>query len=311
MPSIPIPASIPNADRFPNLPVLASIARLHIALIAGLGTFTFGWLFTGEYPWLLSVVCTLDWFIVNLINRTVDIKEDRASGISHTDYVQRRRKSLLAGGALLLLVSLPLVHLMKPAITGLRVVSHLLGACYNWPLLPKKRRLKQFYFLKNTASGVGFLLTVFGYPLVDAFRREGFVFPPGIDWISVCFSAAFFFLFIQSYELIYDLRDLSGDTVERVPTYPVVHGRRGAIGIVRGLLFGSMAALIAGYAASALPWRIFIMIAAPVIQWRMFERALIRGISAGDCIRMTWTGAALLFTYHIWVAARLPGAGLP
>jgi 4-hydroxybenzoate polyprenyltransferase len=309
--SIPTPTGVPSADKLRNLSVFASIARLHITLIAGLGTFTFGWLFTGEYPWLLAGICALDWFIVNLINRTVDLEEDRASAIPHTEYVAQRRNRLSAAIIAFLLVSFPAVYLLKPSITGLRVACHLLGACYNWPLLPRKRRLKQFYFLKNTASGVGFLLTVFGYPLVDAFEKGVFAFPPGIGWTTVCLSALFFFLFIQSYELIYDLRDLPGDTAAGVPTYPVVHGRRAAVRIVYGLIFSSIAVLIAGYAISAIPWRIFIMICAPIIQWLMFKRALIRGISAGDCIRMTWTGAALLFTYHLWVAARLPGAGLP
>jgi hypothetical protein len=32
--------------------VAASVGRLHIVAIAALGTFTFGWLFTGRYPHL-------------------------------------------------------------------------------------------------------------------------------------------------------------------------------------------------------------------------------------------------------------------
>ncbi len=43
--------------------------RFHITAIAALGVFTFGWLFTGRYQWLLTLVCALDWFIVNLTNR--------------------------------------------------------------------------------------------------------------------------------------------------------------------------------------------------------------------------------------------------
>ena len=39
---------------------------------------SFGWIFTGEYPWLLAAVCAVDWFVVNLLNRVVDLA--RAAG---------------------------------------------------------------------------------------------------------------------------------------------------------------------------------------------------------------------------------------
>ena len=58
------------------LRVFASVGRLHITFIAALGTFTFGWLFTGEYLWFLAGVCALDWYFVNLFNRIVDLPND-------------------------------------------------------------------------------------------------------------------------------------------------------------------------------------------------------------------------------------------
>ena len=73
----------------------ASISRLHIVAIAALGTLTFGWLFTGERPWLLAAVCALDWFLVNLLNRVVDLKEDAANQITGVDFVQRHRRAIL------------------------------------------------------------------------------------------------------------------------------------------------------------------------------------------------------------------------
>lgn len=303
--------SFPNAAAIRRLQVFVSVSRLHIALIAGLGAFTFGWLFTGNYPFLIAAVCAMDWYIVNLINRVVDVKEDSATGIAHTEYVRRNRKRILNTTVVMLFVSLVAVFFLKPAITPLRIASHILGACYNWPLLPGKRRLKQLYFLKNIASGIGFLLTVFGYPLVDACCAEGFHgLPPGISWVTVAFSVAFFFLFIQSYEVIYDLRDVLGDTMAGIRTYAVVHGERTSIHIVNGLILSSIMVLVTGYIISVVPWRIFIMVAAPCIQLILFNRASHRGISTADCIRMTWIGVGLLFVYHVWVAARLPGGNL-
>ncbi len=147
------------------LRVFASVSRVHIVAIAALGTFTFGWLFTGTYPWLLSAVCALDWFLVNLLNRVVDLPEDRANGIVGTDFVARHAPVVRAGAFGVLFASLVIVHLAIPAVTVLRLAFHGLGLIYNWPLLPHGVRIKQLYVLKNVASATGFMLTCFAYPL--------------------------------------------------------------------------------------------------------------------------------------------------
>ena len=291
--------------------ILASIGRVHITVVAALGVFTFGWLFTGKYLWLITVVCALDWYIVNLFNRIADLEEDRNNAIMGTRFVGQHRTVLLGLGFSLLSVSLVAVHFLNPKITALRIAYHLLGAFYNWPLLPGGRRLKGLYFWKNTASAAGFLITLFGYPLATmGWGNEFQGFPPGITWSTVLFSAAFFFLFEISYEVIYDLRDVKGDALAGIRTYPVVHGTYTAVRIVDSLMFASMAVLAAGYLSHVVPWRIFIMIAAPAIQFFVYKRALRRGISAKDCIMLTWLGASLLFIYHLWVLAGLPGVGL-
>jgi hypothetical protein len=58
------------------------------------------------------------------------------------------------------------------------------------------------------------------------------------------------------------------------------------------------------------PWSIFIMAAAPLLQFVVYKHFLRRGISGKDCVTITWMGAALLFIYHLWFLAKLPGAGL-
>jgi 4-hydroxybenzoate polyprenyltransferase len=290
------------------LRLFASVSRVHIVAIAALGTFTFGWLFSGQHPWLLAGVCALDWFLVNLLNRVVDLEEDTANAIFGTEWVGKHRRAIVAGGFALLFASFAAVHFLVPAITLLRVGYHALGLAYNWPLLPGKRRIKQLYFWKNTASAMGFMITVFAYPLAmygwDAM-------PPGISPATVVYSAGFFLLFELSYEVIYDLRDAEGDAKAGVRTYPVVHGERVAVHIVDGLIAASLLFLVVGYATGAVPWRIFIMFAAPVLQLFVYKRCLRRGITSKDCIRITWLGALLLSSYHVWIALGLPGVGLP
>src|SRR4051812_45297058 len=140
------------ATLWSSLAIAASVGRLHIVAIAALGTFTFGWLFTGRHPWFLAAITALDWFLVNLLNRAVDLPEDRANGILGTDLVAAHRRVILGSGFAALLGSLALVHAVVPAITPLRLAYHALGLAYNWRLLPGKRRIKELYFWKNTAS---------------------------------------------------------------------------------------------------------------------------------------------------------------
>ena len=284
------------------------ISRLHIVAIAAMGVFTFGWLFTGTYPWLLTIVCALDWYIVNLANKIADFKEDQANFITGTAFVIHHRRKLLYVTISVLIISIVIVHLLNPAITGLRILGHLLGIFYNWPLLPRKKRLKELYFWKNTSSALGFLITVFGYPLATVYYNDpSFQFPVGISWMTVLFSGLFFFLFEVSYEIIYDLRDINGDALAGLKTYPVVHGEFAAIYIIDILLFFSVLTLCMGYMLQIVPWRIFIMTGAPVLQFIVYKKALRRGISTGDCIMITWLGVSMFTIFHLWVLVDLPG----
>jgi 4-hydroxybenzoate polyprenyltransferase len=291
----------------PNLTLFASVSRVHIVAIAALGTFTFGWLFTGRHVPQLAAISALDWFLVNLLNRVVDLPEDRQNGIRGTDFVSQYRRILTLLCFAVLLASFALTHAFYPQLTPLRAAYHALGLAYNYPLLPGRRRIKQLYFFKNTASATGFLLTVFAYPL----RLDpGSPLAPGITTATLLCAAAYFFLFELSYEVIYDLRDAPGDAVAGVRSYPVVHGVTGAVRIIDGLLLASGAVLVLGYALGAVPWRLFIMICAPVIQVVLYKRWLRRGITSADCVTLTWLGAGLLATYHLWIALGLPGANL-
>lgn len=292
-----------------SLLLLLTVGRPHITVIAALGAFTFGWLLTGRYPWFLTFVVALDWYVVNLINRTVDLREDALNAVSGTGFVSEHRRPFLGWGLFLLFSSFLVVHVVYPALTGMRLLYHLLGASYNWPLFPGKRRLKQIYFWKNNASAFGFILTLFAYPLaVSGWGGKGF--PTGITWKSVAVSSTFFFLFELSYEVIYDLRDVRGDALAGVRTYPVVHGERIAVFIIDGLILSSMSVLAFGYGLGWIPWRIFIMIVPPIFQFVFYKRALRRGIRGEDCIRLTWLGVVLIVVYHLWILAGLPGAGL-
>ncbi|MCB9557232.1 MAG: UbiA family prenyltransferase [Deltaproteobacteria bacterium] len=294
-----------TTGRFTVKPAL-SVARLHIVAIAAVATLTFGWVFTGRYLWSIAAVSALDWFLVNLLNRVTDQIEDQENEIVGAGFAARHTRAITVLGFSLLGGSFLGSLLLYPlTLSALRAAYHMLGLLYNWRLLPGRRRLKQMYLLKNTASATGFLLTVFGYPLAVAERL------PTIGLDTVICSAAFFFLFELSYEVIYDLRDAPGDRRAGVHSFIVVHGERAAIWIIDGLLIGSLVTIGAGYALKVLPWKIFIMFAAPLIQLAAYKTALRRkAISSAFCVNITWIGAALLIIYHFWYLFGLPGAYL-
>ena len=288
------------------LSTLASVGRLHIVAIAVAGCFTFGWAFTGVYPWLAAGVCGLDWFLVNILNRVVDVPEDRVNQIRDTSLVERWRRGILVAGLGTLVGSLVVLHLLAPALTPLRLCYHALGLGYNWPLLPGRRRIKNLYLLKNVASAAGFQLTVIGYPLALLGWQAALLADVPVAGVVAC--AGFFFLFELGYEVIYDLRDAAGDRVAGARTFPVVHGQRVAVWIIDALHLAALAVLVGGWAGGVVPWRLVVFSLAPALQLFLYKRALRRGLTSADCTGLTWLGAALLAAYHLWQLAGLPGA---
>lgn len=309
MSPLPDPAESPVAwGLLHRLRVLSSLTRPHIVAIAALAGLTFGHLFCGGYPWLAAALGALDWFLVNLLNRVVDFGEDRVNAVTGTETAWRHRRTIAWAGLSILGLSLAAQALLLPALLPWRLAYHLLGLGYNWPLLPGRRRIKQLYLAKNAASATGFLLTVFGYPLALAHAR-GVPLLPDVSWATVLVCAAFFFLFELSYEVVYDLRDREGDARAGLPTFPVVHGVKGAVRIVDGLALGSLALLAGGFLGGIVPWRATVMGAAPLMQIAMVKAALPGGIRSAHCVGLTWLGAGLLAVYHLWERLGLPGAG--
>ena len=250
--------------------------------------------------------CGSDWFLVNLINRVVDLEEDQINRIPGTRWVMRFRNPIWIVGVSLLLSSLVIVHFLAPWCTLWRLAFHGLGCLYNWRLRPGWPRIKELYLLKNVASAFGFMITLFGYPLASiGYESTGLA--SGIDWIVVSFLAAYFFLFELSYEVTYDLRDVQGDQEAGVRTLPVVHGPEWAQKIVLGLCATSSGLLLGGFFAGWIPWRVAVLAVGPMVHGALIFRSRLRGVLALDCIRWTWAGSGLLLLFHLWVFLKLPG----
>lgn len=283
------------------------IARFHIVLIAMTACVTFGYLFTGRYPFALVPVVAVDWFVINLVNRVTDLDEDLRNGIPGTERVARRKRAFTALAWGLLLGSFVVTHLVWPELTPARLAVQLIGLGYNYKIVPAPKglsRFKELYFFKNFMSAVLFVLTCFVYPLV-AGRPE-----PIVPTATIVLLAAFFVPFELSYEILYDFRDLEGDRAEGVPTYPVVHGPLVARRILDALLALSAGVLLVGFFGRWLGVRELLMLAAPGIQLALYRSRLPRGLTSPDCVLITHVGTALLVLFLVgtalWTRAGLP-----
>ena len=287
---------------------LASILRLHIIAIAVAATLVFGFVLTGELHIGPALLGGLDWLLINLLNRVSDVEEDTANAIRGTERLVGRHRQVLAGWVGLLVASVVVGHLVAPGLTVWRAAVQLVGLGYSYRIVPTVRGLRRFkdlYFFKNFMSAMLFVTTCLVYPVVVS---GGFA--PGYSWASFVALAAFFVPFEITYEILYDLRDLEGDRLARVPTYPVVHGVPTSLRIIDALLLASLAVLVIALAAGVLGLREGLMAAAPVVQVAFYKPRVRRGLTTGDCISLTWLGAGLLLLWlvgtHVWVAAGLP-----
>ena len=298
---------------------LSSIVRPHILAIAGLACLTFGWLLTGEHPWLVAVFAVADWFLINLLNRVTDIAEDVANRVPGAESMQANRRAWVLACVVVAAGSFAASAALLPALTPWRVGVQLIGLGYNYRVVPwpgGRRRFKEVYFLKNFGSAVIFVLTGFVYPVVAWGGAAG----GALDWAMAVVLCAFFVPFEITYEILYDLRDVDGDRAADpvIPTYPVVHGPDAAIRIIDGLLAASALVMAGGLAAGWVGVREGLMLAAPALQFAFYRRRLRKAggapgagaISHADCTAVTWMGAGLLAVYligtHVWLQLGLP-----
>jgi 4-hydroxybenzoate polyprenyltransferase len=283
-----------------GLKLVVGASRLHIVLIAFLGTLTYGWLFTGSHAWGVACWAALDWLLLDLGNKLSDLPEDLVNNPVEAGWVSRHQRALLAFTIGLFVLSLLPTALLCPSLLVPRLLFQAGGVTYNFRVLPGRRRLKQIYALKNAAAAALFLITLVGYPLAA----------PGAavsaPWPTVLALALFFFFFEMSYEVIYDFKDLAGDRAHGVPTYPVVHGERGGRRVFDGLVLTAAAVLLGSYLAELVGFKELIMLLAPGLQAVAFEPFARRGYRARDTVWITHLGSLQLVKFHAWVLLGLP-----
>lgn len=285
------------------------VARPHILAIVFASTLTYGWIFSERFAPLIALVAVWDWFIVNFMNKAVDVEEDAQNGIPGAEAVRAHRRTVEQIGWLMIAVGLLAGGWLVPKLWPFRLLFTLIGLGYNYKIVPAivggrlgLSRLKEMYFFKNFGSSLLFTLSVFLYPLFGLELEQRY------STSALLLSIAFFIPLELTYEIIYDLRDVEGDRALRVPTYPVVHGEARARQIIWGLILGSSLPLIIGAASGLLRLREWVVVAGCVQQAILVLVFLRRGRrpSPRDCILITLIGAAQLLSYCAWVRLGLP-----
>ncbi|HPQ70442.1 MAG TPA: UbiA family prenyltransferase [bacterium] len=286
---------------------LFSILRIHIVSIAVGGALVFGWLLTGRYLWWIALIGGFDWLLINLANRVSDLREDLANAIPGSERIARRKTGTMIAWAALLAGSLAITVPLFPELTGWRLFMQAVGLVYSFRIIPHpggRRRLKNVYLLKNLLSGLGFVTSCFLYPLAHA------GFAAQIAWPGIVALMLYFVPFEQSYEILYDLRDLDGDRRAGVPTYPLVHGVATTHTIIHALLLASLAIVLLGFVLGFYGVKETLMGFGPVLQFFLLRPILRRGPTTADCIVVTFLGTAMLLAYlactALWLAAGLP-----
>ncbi len=288
---------------------VASILRLHIIAIAIMAALTFGMILTEALLVAVALLCGLDWLLINLLNRVTDVEEDIANKIRGTERLVGKHHLVLGAWVAIQLGSLVLGHVLHPELTPFRLIVQLIGVGYSYRIVPTfggLKRLKDLYFFKNFMSAMLFVLTCLVYPLV----AMDFAFAPGFGWGSALVLLLFFVPFEITYEILYDMRDLEGDRLANVPTYPVVHGLETSAKIIDTLLVLATATLIAGLLTDNIGLRESLMLLAPALQLAFYKPRFRRGLTSAECIGLTWLGAGLLGFWligtHLWSQAGLP-----
>jgi len=215
----------------------------------------------------LAVACICQW------NRLTDVKEDALNCPDDLKDAQTKSGAIkvfcYAGGTIAILLALFTEPSWK--LTGLVVFGAAVGFFYNTPLLPScpHLRLKNLFIIKNLSSGAGWSLGLLVFPMLRAHTQP-----------DVLFLTAFVYMFamVMTYEIMWDMRDVEGDTRAGIRTLPIVLGINNARLYTAILQFFCLGIIISGLANGRLTsiWSFYLLPSIMLLIFILFFPQLIR-----------------------------------
>jgi 4-hydroxybenzoate polyprenyltransferase len=215
----------------------------------------------------LTVACICQW------NRLTDVTEDALNCPADLKDAQAKRKAIkifcYASGIIAILMALLTEQTWK--LTALVTFGAVVGYFYNSPLLPSHPhlRLKNMFIIKNLSSGAGWSVGLLVFPTLRTHTQ-----PDGR------FFTAFVYMFamVMTYEIMWDIRDVAGDTLADIRTLPVVLGINSARVNASMLQLICLGIIISGITNALLTpvWSIYLLPSMMLLTLIIFFPRLIR-----------------------------------
>lgn len=155
---------------------------------------------------LLLVVFSGTLFIYTL-NRFTDLREDIINLPGRVEFIRKYGKVILLVAVLLYGISLILVAMQSGLAACIAVIPLVIAFSYSY------FRLKRFFLLKNLLISAGWVCCVL---IVGAYFQE--------FGINILLLTGFVFIAGLLNSIIFDTKDLKGDTLCGIRTFPVKYG---------------------------------------------------------------------------------------
>jgi len=247
--------------------------KLHVAACSLVATWVWGRMM--GTPTLAVDLLVVPVLVLSIYqwNRLTDVREDAVNcpdELAAAEQARGRIRVFCLLGALLALGGALLVGRAAGALVVL--IGLLLGWLYGFRSGAKSFGLKRLFGIKNVSSAFGWTLVTVLYPGLHSGVGLRAAF-----WLA----AACMFLAVWTVEVLWDIRDVRGDTVAGVPSFPVVLGVPAA---KRLALAGSLLIVVlvgTAVVTRALPdvWALFLVNPLLTCGWLRFDSEAARGWS--------------------------------
>jgi 4-hydroxybenzoate polyprenyltransferase len=161
----------------------------------------------------LAVACICQW------NRLTDVEEDALNCPDDLKDAQTKSRAIKIFCYSAGIIAILMAFFTEPTcmVAGLIAFGAAIGYFYNTSPLPSQShlRLKNMFIIKNLSSGLGWSAGLLVFPMLRAHIQ-----PDGM------FFTAFVYMFamVTTYEIMWDIRDVAGDSRAGIRTLPIVLG---------------------------------------------------------------------------------------
>jgi len=188
--------------------------------IGGTGFFKtyIGFILLGEVPELIiCFIVFLISFSVYSLDKITDIDKDVINVPQRRSFIHGRRGLILSTSLAAYGLAIILTLLTTPKAVPIVMVPIIANAFYGMKLLPGVPRLKEITMMKNVVVALTWALITTMMPVIATGH------PAGFDVVIVGY-----FMFVKTFvdTILYDVRDVEGDRLNRIGTVPVILGLR-------------------------------------------------------------------------------------